>query len=150
MDVIVGFPTETHDDFEDTYMTLVDLPWTRIHVFPYSERPGTYATRMPNVVTANEKSQRAQRLRLLSQVRQIESAARQIGAVKHALILRKPSKGASGLSRDYWPVQIENLSEDERVAHAGHELQIRVTGTRSFGPTQEALLLGEVVRAGAL
>src|SRR5262249_38656727 len=45
MDVIAGFPGESEEEFEDTFERLERLPWTRIHVFPYSQRPGTFATR---------------------------------------------------------------------------------------------------------
>src|SRR5690606_293271 len=49
MDVITGFPTESEEQFEDTYKTLTDLPWTKLHVFPYSERKGTRAATMPQI-----------------------------------------------------------------------------------------------------
>ena len=66
MDVIVGFPTETEEQFEDTYKTLSELPWTRIHVFPYSERPGTYAARLEAAVPWEQRLHRAAQLRNLS------------------------------------------------------------------------------------
>ena len=44
MDIIVGFPSENTFQFEDTYESLCQSPWTRLHVFPYSERKGTWAS----------------------------------------------------------------------------------------------------------
>jgi len=41
MDIIAGFPDESDEEFEDTFQRLKGTPWTRMHVFPYSERPGT-------------------------------------------------------------------------------------------------------------
>ena len=43
IDVIAGFPSETEEQFENTYKNLAGSPWTRLHVFPYSERQGTRA-----------------------------------------------------------------------------------------------------------
>lgn len=66
MDVITGFPGESNEDFEWSVERLRALPWTRLHVFPYSEREGTPATRLPNAVAPHERSRRAKILRALS------------------------------------------------------------------------------------
>jgi len=74
MDVIVGFPGETAEDFEESFRALENSPWSRIHVFSYSKRPGTYAARLKEQVSDNEKKERARRLRQLSQERIFERA----------------------------------------------------------------------------
>lgn len=61
-DVIVGFPSETEDDFNDTYSLLDDLGFYDFHIFQYSDRPGTAASRMENKVGAAEKKLRSQKL----------------------------------------------------------------------------------------
>jgi threonylcarbamoyladenosine tRNA methylthiotransferase MtaB len=66
MDVITGFPGESEDEFEWTRERLAALPWTRLHVFPYSERKGTPATRLPGSVPPAERARRAKVLRELS------------------------------------------------------------------------------------
>lgn len=66
MDVITGFPGETDEEFEWGYQALAALPWSRLHVFPYSERNGTPATRLPNSVPLSVRVQRARRLSKLS------------------------------------------------------------------------------------
>lgn len=66
MDVITGFPGETDAHFLDTLERLKSLPWSRLHVFPYSEREGTPATRLPNVVSPQVRTERAKILRGLS------------------------------------------------------------------------------------
>ncbi len=106
LDVITGFPTETEEQFEDTYRCLSDLPWTKLHVFPYSERAGTRAAAMPVSVYPHLRAQRAARLRSLSLARYEKRALDQIGLQKKVLILKKASKGDQGLSHDYWPVNI--------------------------------------------
>ena len=49
-DVIVGFPGETEEDFEETYRFLESLPLSYLHVFAFSPRPGTPAAEMPGEV----------------------------------------------------------------------------------------------------
>jgi threonylcarbamoyladenosine tRNA methylthiotransferase MtaB len=66
MDVITGFPGESESEFEWGYEALSSLPWTRLHVFPYSEREGTPATRLPGSVRQDERLKRARKLNELS------------------------------------------------------------------------------------
>lgn len=61
-DVIVGFPGETEEMFEETIKTCQKLKLSKIHVFPYSERQGTKAIELPNHVPGEEKKRRARRL----------------------------------------------------------------------------------------
>ncbi len=66
-DVIVGFPGESDDDFEDVYQFIESLPLAFLHVFPYSERPNTPAIHLPGKVSAEVKKQRSERLHQLSE-----------------------------------------------------------------------------------
>ncbi len=69
MDLITGFPGETAEIFQETVATLKELPWSRLHVFPYSERSGTPATKLKEVVPVAERKVRARVLAALSQER---------------------------------------------------------------------------------
>lgn len=66
VDVMVGCRGETPECFEETYKLLESLPVTQLHVFPYSERPGTAALKIPYVVSDQDKHLRSQRLIELS------------------------------------------------------------------------------------
>ncbi len=66
VDVMVGCRGETPECFEETYSLLESLPVTQLHVFPYSERPGTAALKIPYVVNDQDKHLRSQRLIELS------------------------------------------------------------------------------------
>lgn len=66
VDVIVGFPGETAEYFEETYRFLTDLDISYLHVFPYSERENTHALSLPGVVPVKERQARSARLRMLS------------------------------------------------------------------------------------
>ena len=67
VDVIVGFPGETHEDFLETYHFLNELPVSYLHVFTYSERTHTKAALMEGVVPPKERQQRSKMLRTLSE-----------------------------------------------------------------------------------
>jgi threonylcarbamoyladenosine tRNA methylthiotransferase MtaB len=147
MDVIAGFPTETAEQFEDTYRTLAETPWTRIHVFPYSERPGTRAAAMTSqqniTVPWTERLNRAQKLRELSLHRYQAEALKQNGSIKEVLVLKKKAKGADGLSHDYWPVREtsgKNLSE-----WAGELARFEITGFELSEKNHEGVLLGRML-----
>ena len=67
-DVIVGFPGETEENFLETYHSCKELKFTKIHVFPYSDRDGTVASKMPDKVEPRIKKERVHRLLKLSDV----------------------------------------------------------------------------------
>jgi threonylcarbamoyladenosine tRNA methylthiotransferase MtaB len=95
MDVIAGFPGETEADFERGVEWLRAWPWSRLHVFPYSERAGTPATRLPGSVPVGERMRRARVLRDLSLIRLREIHERAIGR-KITALMERPSRGPAG------------------------------------------------------
>ena len=131
MDVIAGFPSESDFQFEDTYESLSRSSWTRLHVFPYSERKGTWASlKIPDTVSEPVRRERAKRLRLLSQERHEQEALQQIGQKKQVLFYKNrdfqdflkvgmlSAKGfIKGLSRDYWPVRLFPVSTESLSLH---------------------------------
>jgi threonylcarbamoyladenosine tRNA methylthiotransferase MtaB len=66
VDYIIGFPGETDEEFKEGLEKLKHLYWSRLHVFPYSERNGTPATRFPGSVPVSERKKRAKILQELS------------------------------------------------------------------------------------
>ncbi len=108
LDMITGFPGETEELFNETYENLRALPWTRMHVFPYSRRQGTRAVRMRTVVAWPVRKQRAGVLRQLSQNRYDNMAKKQIGQKKEVLLLKQKGDDTQGLSRDYWDVLVKS------------------------------------------
>ncbi len=100
MDVITGFPGETSQDFEESLGKFRELPWSRLHVFPYSERAGTPATRLPGSVPQAERVARARVLQRLSAERVSEwvsaRVARGQGAPIPAVLLERPYRGSDG------------------------------------------------------
>ncbi|GIL18382.1 MAG: tRNA (N(6)-L-threonylcarbamoyladenosine(37)-C(2))-methylthiotransferase MtaB [Oligoflexia bacterium] len=141
MDVIVGFPTETEESFNETYRVLSEAPWTKLHVFPYSERQGTRAALMTETVPHQERKARAQRLRELSLHRYQSEALRQIGKVKRCLVLNKEAKGANSIAHDFWPVKIKDLPQDLK----GQEISVVIENyDHSNAQLFEGFLVGSV------
>lgn len=79
IDVIVGFPGETENDFMDTYNFLNELPISYLHVFTYSERPNTKAIEMAGAVEINERKRRNNMLRILSAKKKHEFYKNSVG-----------------------------------------------------------------------
>ncbi|MBC7690156.1 MAG: tRNA (N(6)-L-threonylcarbamoyladenosine(37)-C(2))-methylthiotransferase MtaB [Methylotenera sp.] len=141
MDVITGFPGETQEDFEWTKEALSSLPWSRLHVFPYSERTGTPATRLPNSVHQHERVARAHALRELSfeRLRRIHHETLQshqsTGRLMTQVLVENPTKGPDGTKNwiaGYTPHYLRVLVrlESEAQVRALHNqlLSVRPTG----------------------
>jgi len=103
MDLIAGFPGESEQEFVRSTRLLESLPWVRLHVFPYSERTGTPATRLPESVRIETRKQRASLLSDLSLVRLEQFVRSVMEAHPEGLkdvLLESPVKGPDG-SRDW-------------------------------------------------
>jgi threonylcarbamoyladenosine tRNA methylthiotransferase MtaB len=95
-DLIVGFPGETDEDFECLAAYLEASPLTHLHVFPYSDRPGTAAAAMAKKIHGSVVRERANRLRTISQQLSVRFRRSQIGVVHRALTLDDGSVAVTG------------------------------------------------------
>ena len=95
-DIIVGFPGETEEDLVQLLTYLEGSPLTHLHVFPYSERPGTEATGMANKVPGDRIRDRARRVREVSARLSARFHADQIGRVFRALTIEDGSLVVTG------------------------------------------------------
>lgn len=94
-DVIVGFPGETDEQFENSYRLIEELQFAELHVFPYSKRTGTPAARMENQVPDKVKQERVQRLIQLSDRLSLQYSRRFVGDVLD-VIPERPYKEEPG------------------------------------------------------
>ena len=107
IDVMVGTRGETPEYFEETYNLLNKLPVTQLHVFPYSERPGTAALKIPYVVSAQDKKQRSQRLLDLSEQKTQDFYSSYIGTEAEVLFEKAPrGKAMHGFTANYIRVEL--------------------------------------------
>jgi threonylcarbamoyladenosine tRNA methylthiotransferase MtaB len=100
-DVIVGFPTEGEAAFARTLDAVDAAGITRVHVFPYSPRPGTAAEGMGDRVDPAEKKRRSQMLRARSEVRSRHHRNSRLGARERVLIDKVALDRCSGYTADY-------------------------------------------------
>lgn len=106
-DVIVGFPGETEADFEDTLNFLEELPFSYLHVFAFSPRPGTPAAEMSGFVTRSVKEQRSRQLIRLSESRRMLFMQNASGTLHQVLFEKKSADGmVAGLTGSYIRVVI--------------------------------------------
>lgn len=94
-DVIVGFPGETDEMFEEGFRYMEELRFAEMHVFPYSKRTGTPAARMEDQVDEEVKNERVHKLIDLSEKMQLQYAQQYVGAVLD-VIPERDYKGAPG------------------------------------------------------
>ena len=105
-DVMVGFPGETPEDFEDTRLLLADLPISYFHVFPFSVRKNTPAERIDKHVPPEVKQERSASLRSLSQRKQRMFQERFLGHTRTVLCeVPKPDGRMGGFTDNYLRVE---------------------------------------------
>lgn len=111
-DVMVGFPGETDQSFQNSYQLLSDLPLAYLHVFPYSPREGTFSFDFSDQTSNSEKKERADRLRKLGRVKGEAFRAKFIGKEIEVIIEdfdhSDPNRKVKGLTDNYLKIQIEN------------------------------------------
>ena len=108
-DVMVGFPGETEAEFAETRRMIEDLPFTYLHVFTYSARPGTPAAQMTNQVAVRVARQRNRILRELSEKKKLSFMRSFIGETLEAITL---SGGAYAPGGGTSPVFTEALTDN--------------------------------------
>ena len=123
VDVMVGCRGETPDCFMETYTFLESLPVTQLHVFPYSERPGTSALKIPYVVAEKEKKQRSKQLLLLSDRKTEAFYAAHIGSEAEVLF-EKSTRGRAmhGFTRNY--IRVELPASEARAEYDNQLLPV--------------------------
>lgn len=108
VDVIVGFPGETEEDFLETYDFLVNLDIAYLHVFPYSERAKTTAKKMIDKVPQQIKNERVARLRILSEKKKQAFYRSHLGKTFTVLFEAEEDKGKmSGFTENYIKVETD-------------------------------------------
>ena len=109
VDVMVGCRGEKPEFFEDAYRFIENLPVSQLHVFSYSERPGTKALDIPFIVSPKEKHERSQRLLALSEKKTNDFYRQYIGTIRPVLFEHSRShKCMTGFTDNYIRVEAED------------------------------------------
>ncbi len=129
-DVMVGFPGETEAEFEESRQFIEALPFTYLHVFTYSERPGTRASEAANQVPMEVRKERNRVLRELAAAKNL--------AFRRALVGKRLSvvtlEGDKGLSSNYVAVKLG------QARPANQLIDVRIDGLTDQGLREAALL----------
>ena len=127
VDVMVGSRGERPEYFEDCYNFLASLPVTQLHVFPYSERPGTSALSIPYVVDAREKKHRAHKLLKLSDEKTHAFYAAHIGQEADVLF-EKAARGKAmhGFTDNY--IRVELSPNQAKEEYDNQIIRVRLGG----------------------
>ena len=116
VDVMVGTRGERPELFEETYNFLNNLDVTQLHVFPYSERPGTMALKIPYVVDDKDKKLRSKRLLDMSDAKTQAFYSRYIGTEAEVLFEKAGSgRAMHGFTKNYVRVEIPPSADNDRL-----------------------------------
>ena len=125
VDVMVGSRGERPEYFEDCYNFLDSLPVTQLHVFPYSERPGTAALSIPYVVDDREKKHRAHKLLKLSDEKTRAFYAAHIGQEADVLFEKSArGKAMHGFTDNY--IRVELSPDQAKEEYDNQILRVRL------------------------
>ncbi|MBI4874286.1 MAG: tRNA (N(6)-L-threonylcarbamoyladenosine(37)-C(2))-methylthiotransferase MtaB [Acidobacteria bacterium] len=111
-DVLVGFPGETSGEFDETRRLVEELPFTYLHVFTYSERPGTPAATLPDPVPIPERKRRNRLLREMAAAKNLDFRRRMVGRTLSVVTLEQPG---IALSDNYLKVDLAAPRQPNRI-----------------------------------
>lgn len=121
-DIIVGFPGETQNAFQNTKKLLEHFPFTYLHIFPFSVRSGTHAADMPNRVPRSTVRDRCHELNEMNAAKKEQFLTKQIGRFLDVILENLHDQGMVGTSSNYLKVYIPSLRAVEKTL-----ITVRVT-----------------------
>jgi len=140
VDVIVGFPGETKEEFLKTYNFLNELPISYLHVFTYSERKNTEAAEMEGSVPTKERKRRNKMLRILSEKKKMAFYHSQLGS-EHSVLWEHENRDGMmfGYTENYVrvqkPFEAESINKIEKIRLE----KVEANGVVSIQPVEELI-----------
>lgn len=120
-DIIVGFPTETDDMFKSTYDFAASMEFSKIHVFPYSKRDGTVASRMKEV-SDNVKTKRVHQLLELSSILEMKYNKKFNNKIVKVLIEEIKGNKSIGHTSNYLKVEINKILDKNKIYEVEYKI----------------------------
>lgn len=136
-DIIVGFPGETEEDFEETLDVVSKVKFDQVFMFIYSVRKGTAAEKMPNHVPEEIKSERFSRLKTLADSITAEETKKYVGTIQKVLVEGESKTNKDMLTGRTRSYKVVNFEGDKSLI--GKEVEIKITSEHTW------FLKGEVV-----
>ncbi len=123
-DLIVGFPNEGDNEFNETLDTLAKIKFSKIHTFPYSKRDGTVAASMSNQVDNTTKKERVNKVLKLSYINEIEYFKENIGKTFSGVIESRSNDKKIVLTSNYIPVIVDTNLDNNTI------LNVKITSVK--------------------
>jgi threonylcarbamoyladenosine tRNA methylthiotransferase MtaB len=131
-DIIVGFPGETEEEFQQTIDAVKEFNFSHVHTFKYSVRKGTRAERLENHIPEKIKNERSLRIRVLSEENKQKYFESFIGKSQEVLIEKITQGIASGYGQNYIPVRFKAPGLERNTVHSIRLAEIRGLGENMF------------------
>ncbi|MDP2337790.1 MAG: tRNA (N(6)-L-threonylcarbamoyladenosine(37)-C(2))-methylthiotransferase MtaB [Bacteroidota bacterium] len=138
-DIIVGFPGETEEEFQQTIEAVKEFNFSHVHTFKYSVRKGTRAERLENHVPEKIKTARSFQIRELSDENKLQYYQGLIGKIQNILVEKVTKTKASGYGDLYVPVEFQAKDIQKNTIHA-------VKLTSFSGEGEQLVLVGELLK----
>jgi len=116
-DLIVGFPCEFEEDFNDTYEFLKEIKFTKIHTFPYSRRSGTPADKMYNQIDEKIKKERVRKVLNLSNELEQEFYNNNLNTIKEVIIETNKNDKSYGFTSNYIKVIVDGIYKSNDICN---------------------------------
>jgi threonylcarbamoyladenosine tRNA methylthiotransferase MtaB len=137
-DIIVGFPGETEEEFQQTLDAVGEFNFSHVHTFKYSVRKGTRAERLENHIPEKIKTERSAQIRELSEENKRRYYESLIGKTQHILVEKASKTKASGYGDLYVPIEFQANGIQKNTIHA-----VKLTGLSGEG--EKLVLMGEPI-----
>ena len=109
-DIMVGFPGETNEEFEESIKFVKEIGFLKTHIFPYSIRPGTIAAKMDGQISKSEKQKRVDIMENAAKEARKQYLKTQLNTTQQVLFERQKSNIATGYTKNYIKVKIKSSS----------------------------------------
>jgi len=123
-DIIAGFPGEGVEEFNNSNQLIKSIPFSYLHVFPYSLRQGTKAVNLSGHVSEPVKKERVAALREIGTIKKREFVYKNIGRILDVIVENKGQKGVVSTSGNYIRVLLDTVNDIE----AGTLINVQLTG----------------------
>lgn len=138
IDLIVGFPGETEDDFNDSFNFIENAAISYMHVFTYSEREKTHAVTLSGTVANSERTRRSKKMLLLSEKKKVEFYKENIGKEKFVLFESDNDNGMMyGFTKNY--IKVKTTFDKELINQIKKVKLIKIE--------KDGIFAGEIVRS---
>ena len=110
-DIMVGFPGETEEEFEESLTFAKNMEFAKMHIFPYSIRPGTRASKMNGQLTLNEKKLRVEKLEIIDKINVEKFSESMVGSTLEVLFEQKKNGYYVGHTKNYLEVFVKSETD---------------------------------------